>query len=257
MIITVHPARCAHTLVVAGPPPRDLPSLPLTLHSHAPPTPPAPTGEEFPPGLESRLLVAQRIALELHEQLTALQVGVQVLAVARGCLKMCPGAARAAGGTAGAKCSMAQHEQLGSPAGLNSRQLAWAQAAGTKHQITSQHSVQQWYVRQRPINLRPPLGCRSGRACCRSGRRASSSSPTAASTRWASQACHLLLIPGCLGLQPSCRGRARRLARPPCDAKPALPSWRSPSTHPGDHPPPTSLHPCTPLPCSASHRWPP
>ncbi|PRW58349.1 SM Sec1-family [Chlorella sorokiniana] len=33
----------------------------------------APPGEEFPPGLESRLLVAQRIAVELHEQLSALQ----------------------------------------------------------------------------------------------------------------------------------------------------------------------------------------
>lgn len=33
----------------------------------------APPGEEFPPGLESRLLVAQRIAVELHERLAALQ----------------------------------------------------------------------------------------------------------------------------------------------------------------------------------------
>ncbi|KAI3423806.1 hypothetical protein D9Q98_009643 [Chlorella vulgaris] len=32
-----------------------------------------PPGEEFPPGLESRLLVAQRIAVELHERLAALQ----------------------------------------------------------------------------------------------------------------------------------------------------------------------------------------
>ena len=35
----------------------------------------APPGEEFPPGLESRLLVAQRIAVELHERLAGLQVG--------------------------------------------------------------------------------------------------------------------------------------------------------------------------------------
>lgn len=34
----------------------------------------APPGEEFPPGLESRLLVAQRIAVELHERLAGLQV---------------------------------------------------------------------------------------------------------------------------------------------------------------------------------------
>ncbi|GAB4816148.1 hypothetical protein N2152v2_003194 [Parachlorella kessleri] len=33
----------------------------------------APPGEEFPPGLESRLLVAQRIAVELHERLLAVQ----------------------------------------------------------------------------------------------------------------------------------------------------------------------------------------
>ncbi|PSC68723.1 SM Sec1-family [Micractinium conductrix] len=33
----------------------------------------APPGEEFPPGLESRLLVSQRIAVELHERLAALQ----------------------------------------------------------------------------------------------------------------------------------------------------------------------------------------
>ena len=33
----------------------------------------APPGEEFPPGLESRLLVAQRVAVELHERLAALQ----------------------------------------------------------------------------------------------------------------------------------------------------------------------------------------
>lgn len=33
----------------------------------------APPGEEFPPGLESRLLVAQRIAVELHERLSAMQ----------------------------------------------------------------------------------------------------------------------------------------------------------------------------------------
>ena len=33
----------------------------------------APPGEEFPPGLESRLLVAQRLAVELHERLVALQ----------------------------------------------------------------------------------------------------------------------------------------------------------------------------------------
>lgn len=33
----------------------------------------APPGEEFPPGLESRLLVAQRIAVELHEKLLSAQ----------------------------------------------------------------------------------------------------------------------------------------------------------------------------------------
>lgn len=38
----------------------------------------APPGEEFPPGLESRLLVAQRVAVELYERLTAMQRAGQV-----------------------------------------------------------------------------------------------------------------------------------------------------------------------------------
>lgn len=47
----------------------------------------APPGEEFPPGLESRLLVAQRIAVELHEKLLSAQrSGVTSLSVVTICV---------------------------------------------------------------------------------------------------------------------------------------------------------------------------
>lgn len=117
----------------------------LTFWFHSSPQTPTSTGEEFPPGLESRLLVAQRIAVELHEQLTALQVG---------------GLARPSG--CGWACTLLR--DIG-------QQSSNSTAAGTP---------------ARPATERAHVAAsahRSVLACCLSARRASSSSPTAASTR--------------------------------------------------------------------------
>ena len=77
----------------------------------------APPGEEFPPGLESRLLVSQRIAVELHERLAALQRSgllperetCELILTDRGFDPVAPGAqlrgAGWAGGQSGGGCS--------------------------------------------------------------------------------------------------------------------------------------------------------